>query len=918
MKKLLLVLLVLSFPGAVWCQKDGATDYQKQYVRLYQEYSADPDNVLNLVDMANFFADANNPQYNLPLAKGYIQHAEDLYTQWVKGDSHNRELRKLIRSGVTITTIRQLRKDIDARAVQYVKSHASDIRSSEAGVFIEAFANNSEIVSVLRSKAVNDAYQKACQENTMQSYYAFLAAHKGSPLADSADMHLAPLSARFLSALGSDDKVDSVAQLYAASPAVQHAAMMQKSRMAYAAACRANTVESYSLYLEKYPRGADYLEALSRLQKLRDVDFSTISSVEELADYAESHVDNPLADSALARLRVMVFRNHDEQAAKIYLSRFPLDEHYSAVYREYYSWFAAEGNLQPIQHFAQENPNYPYRLTLKSDLELGAKIDAFDLRKPYVESDFDTMSTVIRLLTGRKAAFVALQRILQQQIAKKDWAAAKSRMQKFSLSFEDVSVDEYQELNALLTNASGPVAAIQLSADSITHAIMHPSGSMFFTRYHQGRQNVYFARRGTGKKSGWHVAGRVKVQGANANVVAYNFFNQGTQVLIGMGGDIWTAKVENDTLWTLDQHLPNPVNTPFLEKDAFFLADGSGLLLASDRPHGHNMQQSGAYFHGDRKPATDIYFIPFTSGRWGDAINLGVAVNSEYCELSPILSRNMRTLYFITDARGLGYGDVYRTTRSDIDDWTHWSKPVNMGRGVNGAFDESSITFSADERQVALTSRSPKGGSPAVYSFATSHDTTSAYRTVNVDLRPVKNVLRNIDLAMVWRHQTSGHLTDRQVDSVLTYHLYKGKEYALLTESDWFYVPTLFIDGQASGTLTLRGYSINELNSMKEPVPLRLVRFHEGTSRLLPLAEAELRHLGRFMQQRTITNIEVNVHVQGSDDQQSYQLSLERAQAIRSFLVEYGVSSSRIRLSAYGNVMFKKNPNQTEVGIRFF
>jgi flagellar motor protein MotB len=72
------------------------------------------------------------------------------------------------------------------------------------------------------------------------------------------------------------------------------------------------------------------------------------------------------------------------------------------------------------------------------------------------------------------------------------------------------------------------------------------------------------------------------------------------------------------------------------------------------------------------------------------------------------------------------------------------------------------------------------------------------------------------------------------------------------------------------------------------------------------------------MQQRTRSQIEVAVHVEGSDDRACYDLSLERAQAVRSFLVAYGVDASRVRISAYGNVAYKKGEKKNEVEISFF
>lgn len=919
MKKLIPILLTLMMAAPVLGQQK-AEPYEKQYVRLYQEYNKDPENVANLLDMATFFSDAENPQCNLVLAIGYVRRAEELFTSFVKDNDrrNHRQAYSLVRKGVSVNGIRQQRNEIEAKAEAYVKSHLAEIRAYEASALLEAFPKNATIVKLLKHKTVADLYRLACKEHTIEGFYAFKNKYLAFPQADSAEAELAQMAPRFYSSFTNDAAIDSVAALYPASPAMQLNAMKQKSRLAYAEACRVNTVESYSTYLENYPRGVDYLEALARLQQMREVDFGSFVNPEDYADYVENHVDDPLADTALARLRHMIFAEHDQEAVRLYLSRFTLDEHYSAVYKEYYSWFAAEGNRQPIEVFEENNPEYPSKLSVSSDLERASRIDSYNLVGSFRDADYDSLVTALRVMTGRKISYVALQRLLQQPIAKHDWAEAKNRMDKFDLCFEDVCSENYKELSDLLTGNGGPALAQVLAADSISHVVPHPKGSLFFTRTHKGQNAVYFARKAKGKATGWKLAGKVNVQGAKADVVVYNFYDNGRKVLLGMGGDIWTAIVNSDTLWTLFQHLPAPVNTPYHESDAFMLADGTGLLLASDRPNGHNVQASGAYFHGDYQLATDIYFIPYVAGRWGEPVNLGVGINSPYCERSPIMSKNMRTLYFTTDARGLGYGDVYCAHRLDLDDWTRWSRPVNLGRNVNGAFDEASVAFSPNEHQVILTTYSPKGTQSAAYSFVSQHDTAGAYRSVKVDFGPLKPILRGVDFVSVWRQQVISHQSDRQIDSIQEYNMYKGKKYAVLAECDWMYVPALLVDGDRKGVLEMKKYTLDELKMMEHPMKLGLVDFYEGTSRLLPLAEAELRHLGRFMQQRMNGKVEIEVHVKGDDSELCYDMSLARAKAVRALLMDYGIDAQRIAISGYGNVNINKEHPDSWVGVHFF
>ena len=135
MKKTALSLLLLLAATSLWCQDDSvANRFREQYARLGKEYSQSPDNVVILMEMADFFSNPDNPHYNLPLAAGYAKKAEAIYTLWVPDKKKYREVQKFIRKGITIPVIRQKRKDIEAQAVLYVRSHVPQMNEAEGSV----------------------------------------------------------------------------------------------------------------------------------------------------------------------------------------------------------------------------------------------------------------------------------------------------------------------------------------------------------------------------------------------------------------------------------------------------------------------------------------------------------------------------------------------------------------------------------------------------------------------------------------------------------------------------------------------------------------------------------------------------------------------------------------------------------------
>ena len=102
----------------------------------------------------------------------------------------------------------------------------------------------------------------------------------------------------------------------------------------------------------------------------------------------------------------------------------------------------------------------------------------------------------------------------------------------------------------------------------------------------------------------------------------------------------------------------------------------------------------------------DLFYAPALSDdltRWGKPEPI-LAINSPFIEASPWLSRDGRTLYFISDRPdGLGLADVFISQRPS-DSWTWWSPPESIGYTINSPSFESDVSLSSDERWI-FTSR---------------------------------------------------------------------------------------------------------------------------------------------------------------------------------------------------------------------
>lgn len=110
--------------------------------------------------------------------------------------------------------------------------------------------------------------------------------------------------------------------------------------------------------------------------------------------------------------------------------------------------------------------------------------------------------------------------------------------------------------------------------------------------------------------------------------------------------------------------------------------DGRTLYFSSDRPGG--------------KGGKDIYRASLSAdSTWGNVVNLGDSVNTQYDEDAPFVLADGVTLYFSSQGHGsIGDLDIFRTTMNPAD--STFRKPVSLGAPLNTPADESDLVVAAD------------------------------------------------------------------------------------------------------------------------------------------------------------------------------------------------------------------------------
>lgn len=107
-------------------------------------------------------------------------------------------------------------------------------------------------------------------------------------------------------------------------------------------------------------------------------------------------------------------------------------------------------------------------------------------------------------------------------------------------------------------------------------------------------------------------------------------------------------------------------------------------------------------------PMTAINAMSFAHSEWSDPVNLGPGINTAYNEQGPNLSNDGLVLYFGSDRPGgSGSFDLW-VARRDCEDCP-WQPPVNLGPVVNSGASETGPGLSIDGHLLFFTSTRPGG-----------------------------------------------------------------------------------------------------------------------------------------------------------------------------------------------------------------
>ncbi|MBK8055607.1 MAG: OmpA family protein [Saprospiraceae bacterium] len=353
-------------------------------------------------------------------------------------------------------------------------------------------------------------------------------------------------------------------------------------------------------------------------------------------------------------------------------------------------------------------------------------------------------------------------------------------------------------------------------------------------------------------------------------------------------------------------------------------------------------------------------FVAFriSDGRYTSPVHLGPSINSEYRESTPMLSHDMKKLYFASD-RTDGYGgtDIYVSERLDLT-YTNWSRPNKLDPPLNSEYDDAHPHLMNDDNTIFFTSN--RNGSSDIFKAKLKRSKITIPITVNIKVihqETGKNHPAEISWGPAYNNIKSNTFYSK--NGICKYKFFENKAMVFQAANRELQSEEVIIDPQyliengknvidieliliPQQKLIIKRTDIEQrweakpehlvketskpAGSIKEDVenrddmPLKIVEdiivhniyFERTKPELLKESYPEVLKLAGLLTANPSMNISIAGHTDNVGEKNALiKLSQDRAIAIKKILLEKGIPAYRVTALGYGDTK-PLAPNDTE------
>jgi outer membrane protein OmpA-like peptidoglycan-associated protein len=521
-------------------------------------------------------------------------------------------------------------------------------------------------------------------------------------------------------------------------------------------------------------------------------------------------------------------------------------------------------------------------------------------------------------------AFVAVERLAAPFIARKDWPAAIEIFERYKGHFPNM----HERFSAIIGTLAAPAEGLAVenlgrgvnTAQNEFRPVLSADGTtLYFSRdcgECDGGEDIFYSF-WDGVSWGWARELKKPISTRDHEMVTGLSSGGNTMLIFGNypdsfgRGDIFYSEREAEC-WSPVKHYPAPVNSSFFDSDATITADGKAILFISERPDNiGEFRKKDDFSHGGYGGNTDIY-VAVDTAEGMQVINLGATINTPYSEYSPFLHPDGKTLYFSSDGHaGLGGLDVFKATRLRADSWTEWSEPENLGKEINGPFNDWGYQVSTDGRHAFFSAAGrPDGfGGKDIYAITMPAKAkplpvvTVSGKVTDPEGRPLAAALRWNDLDQ--QEQVGANRSDPTTGSYFI-ALPAGHRYSYHAEKAGYIGKSESFDLRgkeklARYELDIVLFPVEQLKKEEVAIRLNNIFFDFDKYDLRPESFQELDRWVKFLLENRDMRMEIDGHTDSiGSDAYNQKLSTRRAEAVVNYLVEKGVDKARITAVGFG------------------
>jgi outer membrane protein OmpA-like peptidoglycan-associated protein len=882
-----------------------------------------PDDVILNFAMANLLMQRGYSGYDINRSYDYLTRSQLLYDNVID----QKELKELYKIPINTSIILSLNDSICRFALEdATKLNRLDAYESYLNYFALAPAY---LKDEAKTKMNIVAYNEACDKNTVESYQNFITSYPG------AVQQAVAKSKRNALAFGRTGSVNTIQAYQSFINAYPDATEVGEAwtrihELAFRQAEKENTCAAYKQFIDEYPKSIQYSEAFKLYEKTQYFENTSPGNWKSNYLFAENYPKNSWISVALDSLFAYGVRVNDIKILKFCVDHMSGPKRNTALLY-YHDAFTNDGERQTLDLFYSEYDEEILTAAKERDYKLSNSGDMIDLKSPYESKDLEKYIDYIVHAAPIEKAFVALQRIISDDVKNKNWKSAISVVKNYSVYFGNGN----KKINDL-------IALLQAKWDNsikiypVGSGVNTKDGSEYVPVPSADGKYLYFCGRdrkdnlggedifiSTMRQGSWGTAIIIAdLSYLLSNDAPLNISTDGNTMILFKSGDLYYSE-KSSTGWFDEIAYPEKINSADWQADAMITSDGNTLLFTSVREGGYNTNTSESVYHGDYLHSCDIYASTLNElNQWSEPINLGPIINTRYCDRTPFLHPDMKTLYFSSDGHGgLGKLDVFKSTRLADTCWDCWSEPVNLGKEINTAESDWGYKISTDGEKAYFSKSLSVNGSYDIY-WLNLPDHLRPDLVVTVSGTIMDTEKKPVSAEILWEDletgQKVGQARSDPKDGTYFIVLPLGKMYGYYINKPGYYPISNNIDLRAFNhpkeireDIVLVSYQEMIEDSISVPINNLFFNFDEST--ILPYSIPELKRLAEIIKSNNY-KVEISGHTDsvGTDDY-NQDLSEDRSAAVKTFLVNEGCQPDRLSTSGYGRSSPVES-NETDAG----